>query len=135
MLLWVSSSFSEFIIKPAFVVIIIFLFFSFTINNLTIFFLRFERTLIPILYTIIQDGMRQERLKASFYMFFIRSLDPSPTFYYFNDKQFSDVFLWSHVSYIYLSFLFILIVFAFIVKIPVFFFHAWLPKAHVEASN
>lgn len=26
-------------------------------------------------------------------------------------------------------------IFAFIVKIPVFFFHAWLPKAHVEAST
>jgi NADH:ubiquinone oxidoreductase subunit 4 (subunit M) len=25
--------------------------------------------------------------------------------------------------------------FAFLVKIPVFFFHAWLPKAHVEAST
>lgn len=38
------------------------------------------------------------------------------------------------MNYIYPS-LFILIVFAFIVKIPIFFFHAWLPKAHVEAST
>lgn len=136
MLLWVSSSFSEFVIKPAFVVMMIFLFLSFTINNLTIFFIRFERTLIPILYTIIQDGMRQERLKASFYIFFYTIFSSLPLLFIVLMINNSLIYSFEIMSltYIYPS-LFMLMVFAFIVKIPVFFFHAWLPKAHVEAST
>lgn len=136
MLLWVSSSYSEFIIKPAFIVIIVFLFFSFTINNLTIFFISFERTLIPILYTIIQDGMRQERLKASFYMFFYTIFRSLPLLFIILIINNSIIYSFEvlSITYIYPS-LFMLMVFAFIVKMPVFFFHAWLPKAHVEAST
>ena len=33
----------------------------------------------------------------------------------------------------YLSGIFYLCTFAFIVKLPIFWFHLWLPKAHVEA--
>nr|AQN67659.1 NADH dehydrogenase subunit 4 [Stenostomum leucops] len=136
MLLWVSSSYSEFIIKPAFIVMMIFLFFSFTMNNLTIFFLSFESTLIPILYTIIQDGMSQERLKASFYMFFYTIFSSLPLLFIIlmmnNSLMYS--FELMSMTYIYPS-LFMLMIFAFMVKMPVFFFHAWLPKAHVEAST
>lgn len=136
LILWLRRSFSEFIIKPAFVLIMIFLFFSFTINNLVIFFFSFERTLLPIIYTIIQDGLRQERLKASFYIFFYTIFSSLPLLFIIliinNTLIYSfDVLT---ISYIYPP-LFILIVFAFLVKIPVFFFHAWLPKAHVEAST
>lgn len=116
--------------------IIIFLFLSFTINNLTIFFISFERTLLPILYTIIQDGIRQERLKASFYIFFYTIFRSLPLLFIIliinNTLMYS--FDMISINYIYPS-LFILMVFAFIVKIPIFFFHAWLPKAHVEAST
>jgi len=136
LILWIGRSFSEFIIKPAFLLIIIFLFFSFTINNLTIFFVSFESTLLPILYTIIQDGIRQERLKASFYMFFYTIFSSLPLLFIILMINNTLIYSFDIVSmnYIYPS-LFILIVFAFIVKIPIFFFHAWLPKAHVEAST
>jgi NADH:ubiquinone oxidoreductase subunit 4 (subunit M) len=115
---------------------IIFLFLSFTMNNLTIFFVSFERTLLPILYTIIQDGIRQERLKASFYIFFYTIFRSLPLLFII--LMINNTLLYSFdtisINYIFPS-LFLLIVFAFIVKIPVFFFHAWLPKAHVEAST
>ena len=136
LILWLGRSYSEFIVKTPFVVIIVFLFFSFTINNLIVFFVRFERTLIPILYTIIQDGIRQERLKASFYMFFytiFRSLPLLFVIIIINNTLFYtfDSF---KLSFIYPA-TFFMIMLAFLVKIPVFFFHAWLPKAHVEAST
>jgi len=114
----------------------LFLIFSFTINSLIIFFFRFESTLIPILFTIIQDGMRQERLKASFYIFFYtitRSLPLLFIILILNNTLFYSYDI-LNLTDIYPS-LFMLIVFAFLVKIPVFFFHAWLPKAHVEAST
>jgi len=136
LVLWLRRSFSEFIIKPAFVLMIIFLFFSFTINNLVIFFFSFESTLLPIIYTIIQDGLRQERLKASFYMFFYTIFSSLPLLFII--LMINNTLIYSFdiltISYIYPP-LFMLIVFAFLVKIPVFFFHAWLPKAHVEAST
>lgn len=113
-----------------------FLFLSFTMNSLVVFFVRFESTLLPILYTIIQDGMRQERLKASFYIFFYTIFSSLPLLFIIlmlNNSLFYS-FDTIAISYIYPS-LFVIIMFAFIVKIPVFFFHAWLPKAHVEAST
>lgn len=136
LILWVRRSYSEFILKTPFVLIIGFLLLSFTMNSLVVFFVRFERTLLPILYTIIQDGIRQERLKASFYMFFytiFRSLPLLFIILMLNNSLFYS-FDTIAISYIYPS-LFVIMIFAFIVKIPVFFFHAWLPKAHVEAST
>lgn len=136
LILWVGRSYSEFIVKIPFLVMIVFLFFSFTANNLIIFFVRFESTLLPILYTIVQDGMRQERLKASFYMFFytiFRSLPLLFIILMINNTLFYT-FDSLKLRFIYPS-LFFIIILAFLVKIPVFFFHAWLPKAHVEAST
>ncbi len=136
MILWIGRYFSEFNIKPAFLLIIIFLVLSFTINNLTVFFLSFERTLLPILYTIIQDGISQERLKASFYIFFYTIFRSLPLLFIILIINNTLIYSFDIITtnYIYPS-LFIIMVFAFLVKIPVFFFHAWLPKAHVEAST
>lgn len=136
LILWIRSAYSEFILKAPFVLIIGFLFLSFTINSLVVFFVRFERTLLPILYTIIQDGISQERLKASFYIFFYTIFSSLPLLFIIlilNNSLFYS-FDMIKLNYIYPS-LFVLMMFAFIVKIPVFFFHAWLPKAHVEAST
>lgn len=136
LILWLGRSFSEFILKMPFSIIIIFLFLSFTINNLIIFFVSFERTLLPILYTIIQDGARQERLKASFYMFFYTIFRSLPLLFVIliMDNTLLSSFDLFKIASIYPS-LFFIIIFAFLVKMPVFFFHAWLPKAHVEAST
>lgn len=136
LILWLGAYYSEFIIKPAFLVIIVFLFLSFTINNLTVFFISFERTLLPILYTIIQDGLSQERLKASFYIFFYTIFRSLPLLFVILMINNSLIISFDsfRLTYIYPS-LFFIITFAFLVKIPVFFFHAWLPKAHVEAST
>lgn len=135
-ILWIGASFREFKIKNSFLVIIIFLLLSFSINNLTIFFISFERTLLPILYRIVQDGRRQERLKASFYIFFYTIFSSLPLLFII--LIMNNAILYSFdsisVSYIHPS-IFIIIIFAFLVKMPVFFFHAWLPKAHVEAST
>src|SRR5579871_4175842 len=102
-----------------------FLFLSFTINNMVIFFTSFERTLLPILYTIVQDGIRQERLKASFYIFFYTIFSSLPLLFIILIVNNSLIYSFDvlYVTYIYPS-LFIIMMFAFLVKIPVFFFHA-----------
>lgn len=52
-------------------------------------------------------------------------------FIFINEKTISFFFL-KNFSLDYFLFYFFLI-FAFLVKIPIFFVHLWLPKAHVEA--
>jgi len=109
---------------------------SFRSLNLLSFYFFFEVSLIPTLLIILGWGYQPERLQAGIYflfytlfaslplllcMFYIYRL--SGSFDYFNLVQFSKV-----------SFLFFLLFSgAFLVKIPIFFTHLWLPKAHVEA--
>jgi NADH-ubiquinone oxidoreductase chain 4 len=79
-------------------------------------------------------GPSMERLQATFYMFFYTIVFSLPFLLILVDifLNFSDFFLLlSFFSYsnIFLFFIFLV----FIVKLPIFGLHLWLPKAHVEA--
>lgn len=95
-------------------------------------YIFFELRLIPIFLIIFNRGKQFERLKAGIYLFFFTLTSSLPllitaiyllnNFKYFNE---SPINLNSKI--------FILIFLAFMVKLPIFFVHMWLPKAHVEA--
>jgi NADH-ubiquinone oxidoreductase chain 4 len=53
-------------------------------------------------------------------------------FYIYNNLLFLNIFIYLFNSVLYFFFYFS-IIFAFLVKIPIFLVHLWLPKAHVEA--
>nr|UFZ13717.1 NADH dehydrogenase subunit 4 [Haplosialis sp.] len=118
------------------IMLLILLFISFGCMNLFTFYLFFESSLIPTLFLILGWGYQPERLQAGIYLlfytlfaslpmlvgiFYIYSMDYSLLYYNFLDLNYKN----------YL-FYFVMIM-AFLVKMPMFLVHLWLPKAHVEA--
>nr|ARH55238.1 NADH dehydrogenase subunit 4 [Trigonopterus sp. 1 AH-2016] len=107
---------------------------TFSSLNLFIFYLFFEVSLIPTLILIIGWGVQPERIVAGMYLLFYTLIVSFPMmlslFYlysFFSSLEF--VFFYSVDSVI----LFICMNLIFFVKMPMFFIHLWLPKAHVEA--
>nr|YP_009185809.1 NADH dehydrogenase subunit 4 [Callicerus obscurus]ALO70427.1 NADH deshydrogenase subunit 4 [Callicerus obscurus] len=108
---------------------------TFSTMNLFIFYLFFEMSLIPTLILIIGWGYQPERIQAGSYLLFYTLFASLPMmifmFYYYN-KNYSLVFFLMDMNlYSFLMFLFMNMVF--LVKMPMYFVHLWLPKAHVEA--
>lgn len=117
------------------VVIIFFLILTFRVNNLFLFYLFFESSLVPILILILGWGYQPERIQAGIYLLFYTLLASLPLligiFYLNNNIKLLNYFI---IKYRFnFHFLYICIVLAFLVKIPIFLVHLWLPKAHVEA--
>lgn len=112
-----------------------FLVISFISNNLLFFFFFFESTLVPTLFIIIGWGYKIERLKSGLYLFFYTLLGSLPMLtiiFFLRDinNSLTFEFLESNIE----TFLIYLIsIFAFLIKMPIFLVHSWLPKAHVEA--
>nr|ARH54736.1 NADH dehydrogenase subunit 4 [Trigonopterus sp. 2 AH-2016] len=107
---------------------------TFSSLNLFIFYLFFEISLIPTLLLIIGWGVQPERISAGVYLLFYTMLFSLPmllTLFYLYSIFFTLEFYFflpvdSVVLYVCMNFIFF-------VKMPMFFIHLWLPKAHVEA--
>ena len=117
-------------------IIIILLLQSFSTSNFLIFYILFEATLIPIFLLVIGWGYQPERVAASFYLLFYTLLASLPLllglFKIFNTSgslDFSILLVASEVG----GFVMVALITAFLVKIPIYLVHLWLPKAHVEA--
>jgi NADH-ubiquinone oxidoreductase chain 4 len=118
------------------VVLLILLYCTFSSINLFIFYLFFESSLIPTLFLILGWGYQPERLQAGVYLLFYTLLASLPLLvgiFYLGGLKSSLYFPLLnnlHVSHVlvYLS-----LILAFLVKMPIFLVHLWLPKAHVEA--
>nr|YP_010834389.1 NADH dehydrogenase subunit 4 [Luperomorpha xanthodera]WFQ81658.1 NADH dehydrogenase subunit 4 [Luperomorpha xanthodera] len=110
------------------------LYLTFSSLNLFVFYLFFEISLIPTLILIIGWGYQPERLEAGMYLLFytlLMSLPMMIMIFYLNDNfMLIFIFMDYNLSSI---FMFICVNMVFFVKIPMFFLHLWLPKAHVEA--
>nr|YP_009753946.1 NADH dehydrogenase subunit 4 [Oncopodura yosiiana]QIT06427.1 NADH dehydrogenase subunit 4 [Oncopodura yosiiana] len=117
------------------------LYLSFTSLNLLMFYFFFEMSLIPILLIIMGWGYQPERLQAGVYMLFYTLFGSLPllmVLLYFYNKNFSSDLFYTKILFFlnmnfYVVLMFYSLIFAFLVKMPMFLFHLWLPKAHVEA--
>jgi len=94
----------------------------------------FELSLIPTYFLVI-GGRTPERRLAGNYLILYTFLGSLPLL-------FRSIFILLKNSGFFLEFFqgigqvsFLLVVSAFLIKLPIFFFHLWLPKAHVEAST
>nr|YP_010625955.1 NADH dehydrogenase subunit 4 [Sininocellia chikun]WBK02701.1 NADH dehydrogenase subunit 4 [Sininocellia chikun] len=108
---------------------------SFLSLSLLGFYLFFESSLIPTLFLILGWGYQPERLQAGIYLLFYTLFVSLPMFvsviYLYSNNSLMYI---SYMNFCYLNTLFYLsMVLAFLVKIPMFMLHLWLPKAHVEA--
>nr|WNH20928.1 NADH dehydrogenase subunit 4 [Suttonia lineata] len=120
----------------------IFLILAFSATELIMFYVMFEATLIPTLIIITRWGNQAERLNAGIYFLFYTLLGSLPLLIallllqndsgtlslmmlpYCNPSQLhscADKIWWAAC------------LLAFLVKMPLYGVHLWLPKAHVEA--
>nr|AGM53213.1 NADH dehydrogenase subunit 4 [Balaenoptera physalus] len=115
---------------------------TFTATELILFYIMFEATLIPTLIIITRWGNQTERLNAGLYFLFytlVGSLPLLVALVYLQNTTGSLNFLllqhwaqplstsWSNI------FMWLACMMAFLVKMPLYGLHLWLPKAHVEA--
>nr|AEW91262.1 NADH dehydrogenase subunit 4 [Trachypithecus hatinhensis] len=115
---------------------------TFMSTELILFYILFETTLIPTLIIITRWGNQAERLNASTYFLFYTLAGSLPLlimlmFTYNNMGSLNIVLLtltaqkltttWSH------NLTWLACMMAFMVKMPLYGLHLWLPKAHVEA--
>uniref|UniRef100_UPI00017E10BE NADH dehydrogenase subunit 4 n=1 Tax=Ochrogaster lunifer TaxID=319761 RepID=UPI00017E10BE len=116
--------------------LLVMLYLTFSVLNLFMFYLFFEGSLIPTLLLIIGWGYQPERIQAGMYLLFYTLFVSLPMligiFYIFNNMSclFIYFFKFFNLNYYLLYFSMIM---AFLVKMPMYFVHLWLPKAHVEA--
>nr|YP_009917614.1 NADH dehydrogenase subunit 4 [Lagenorhynchus acutus]QLM01029.1 NADH dehydrogenase subunit 4 [Lagenorhynchus acutus] len=115
---------------------------TFTATELIMFYITFEATLIPTLIIITRWGNQTERLNAGLYFLFYTLMGSLPLLValtYLQNTVGSLNFLllqywaqplstsWSN------TFMWLACMMAFLVKMPLYGLHLWLPKAHVEA--
>nr|YP_009003994.1 NADH dehydrogenase subunit 4 [Sus cebifrons]AHJ40618.1 NADH dehydrogenase subunit 4 [Sus cebifrons]AIL54370.1 NADH dehydrogenase subunit 4 [Sus scrofa domesticus] len=120
----------------------LFLIMTFTATELILFYILFEATLVPTLIIITRWGNQTERLNAGLYFLFYTLAGSLPllvALVYTQNTTGSLNFLiihywsqplpnsWSNI------FMWLACIMAFMVKMPLYGLHLWLPKAHVEA--
>nr|APC25409.1 NADH dehydrogenase subunit 4 [Aedes albopictus]APC25422.1 NADH dehydrogenase subunit 4 [Aedes albopictus]APC25435.1 NADH dehydrogenase subunit 4 [Aedes albopictus]APC25448.1 NADH dehydrogenase subunit 4 [Aedes albopictus]APC25461.1 NADH dehydrogenase subunit 4 [Aedes albopictus] len=117
--------------------LLLMLIFTFSSMSMFMFYLFFESSLIPTLFLILGWGYQPERLQAGVYLLFYTLLASLPLligiFYIKNDTYTMNFIMLSYKNLYNLDFLYLCMVVAFLVKMPMFLVHLWLPKAHVEA--
>nr|UFR82820.1 NADH dehydrogenase subunit 4 [Dicronorhina derbyana] len=115
--------------------LLICLFMTFGSMNLFVFYLFFEMSLIPTLILIMGWGYQPERLQAGVYLLFYTLFASLPMmislFYYYESFNTLDFF---YLIYLLDNvFIYLCMNMVFFIKMPMYFVHLWLPKAHVEA--
>nr|YP_002929380.1 NADH dehydrogenase subunit 4 [Meretrix petechialis]YP_003162830.1 NADH dehydrogenase subunit 4 [Meretrix meretrix]ABV53327.1 NADH dehydrogenase subunit 4 [Meretrix petechialis]ACU68436.1 NADH dehydrogenase subunit 4 [Meretrix meretrix] len=113
----------------------------FSVSSWMDFYFFFEFSLVPTFWLILKWGYQPERLQAGLYMLMYTVSASLPllcclVMFWFMvgsdnmllSKSLGVEFISSNSSVVWL-FVFL----PFLVKLPIFFFHGWLPKAHVEA--
>nr|AFV08618.1 NADH dehydrogenase subunit 4 [Pollenia rudis]QLY89763.1 NADH dehydrogenase subunit 4 [Pollenia angustigena] len=118
------------------ILLLILLVLTFSSMSLFMFYLFFESSLIPTLFLILGWGYQPERLQAGIYLLFYTLLVSLPMligiFYVYKITGTMVFYLLNNYMFNY-EILYFSLVLAFLVKMPMFLFHLWLPKAHVEA--
>nr|QGT77278.1 NADH dehydrogenase subunit 4 [Apotamonautes hainanensis] len=112
---------------------------TFSSISYLVFYISFEVSLIPTLILILGWGYQPERIQAGIYMLFYTLTLSLPLLVcllnIYNNKG-SLIMMMSEMSMsesYMVSIWYMFVVLAFLVKLPMYMFHLWLPKAHVEA--
>nr|AFP52927.1 NADH dehydrogenase subunit 4 [Dermochelys coriacea] len=115
---------------------------AFSTTELIMFFIAFEATLIPTLVIITRWGNQMERLNAGTYFLFYTLIGSLPlliallslhtqngtlSLHMMQLHQPTMLNLWTHTMWWFA------LLIAFMIKMPLYGLHLWLPKAHVEA--
>lgn len=116
--------------------ILVFLFvLSFFSKNLLSFFLFFESSLIPLFLLILGWGYQPERLQSSSYFLFYTLFGSLPLLIIILNLRKFIKLNWVMKIFSVEILIYLGLVIAFLIKMPMFLVHLWLPKAHVEAPT
>nr|QHZ87461.1 NADH dehydrogenase subunit 4 [Sympetrum eroticum] len=135
--IYMSNNFVSFFMLSV-LFLLIFLLFTFSTVNLFMFYLFFESSLVPTFFLILGWGYQPERVQAGIYLLFYTLFASLPLLVAIFNVHFSyetlNFYLFTFVqNYTFTIFMYFSLILAFLVKMPMFIFHLWLPKAHVEA--
>nr|YP_009020478.1 NADH dehydrogenase subunit 4 [Euastacus yarraensis]CDN85580.1 NADH dehydrogenase subunit 4 [Euastacus yarraensis] len=110
---------------------------TFCSTDYLMFYVSFESSLIPMLILILGWGYQPERIQAGIYMLFYTLFASLPLLVsllsLYELMGSSSMGLMFSVSGSLKILWYFCTIFAFLVKLPLYMFHLWLPKAHVEA--
>nr|YP_006665930.1 NADH dehydrogenase subunit 4 [Leucoptera malifoliella]AER38736.1 NADH dehydrogenase subunit 4 [Leucoptera malifoliella] len=116
--------------------LLIMLVLTFSSMNLFMFYFFFEGSLIPILLLILGWGYQPERIQAGAYLLFYTLFASLPlllSIFYLNKiSYYLSIYMLKFYNFNFFL-LYFSMIFAFLIKMPMYFVHLWLPKAHVEA--
>ena len=122
------------------IALLITLIFAFSINNLISFYIIFEVSLIPTFLLVFGWGYQPERLQARIYLLLYTISASLPLLLIilllttWNKSTFMPIpFIAPSSSNFIITIWWLFIIVAFLVKMPIYTVHLWLPKAHVEA--
>nr|AMW68068.1 NADH dehydrogenase subunit 4 [Oliarces clara] len=140
LMMFASESINRFFYNKNFfmlniLMLLMMLFLTFSSLNLFYFYLFFEASLIPTLFLVIGWGYQPERIQAGIYLLFYTLLASLPLLvgiFYLYENNSLMFYFFNNMDYKNYMF-YIIMIFAFLVKMPMFLVHLWLPKAHVEA--
>nr|YP_010164116.1 NADH dehydrogenase subunit 4 [Longpotamon depressum]QRK27444.1 NADH dehydrogenase subunit 4 [Longpotamon depressum] len=120
-------------------ILLLFLVITFSSISYLIFYISFEASLIPTLILILGWGYQPERIQAGIYMLFYTLTLSLPllvcllNIYYNKGSLIMKMSELKMDSSYMMNIWYMFVVLAFLVKLPMYMFHLWLPKAHVEA--
>lgn len=94
------------------------------------FYTMYELSLFPIFLIIYTKSKQYERIQAGLYLIFYTLIFSLPLLIMlFNITSYNLISNYTNLQSLYYTLVFV----AFLVKLPIFLLHSWLPKAHVEA--
>lgn len=116
----------------------------FIVDRILNFYILFEFSLIPIYLIVLGWGYQPERVRAGYNLLFYTVFSSIPFLVFivlmvtgFNCLYFRQLYLYFFTiirGFRWVKRILFIVVFRrFLVKMPMFLFHLWLPKAHVEA--
>merc|ERR1712168_760261 len=100
--------------------------FYFSARALELFFI-FEAAGLPLLLSIFLVGRQPQKIEAAKYILFYIAFTALPLLYTVAAAHLTTAQIFSVIG--------LMSVVPFLAKIPAYLLHAWLPKAHVEAST
>ena len=105
---------------------ILIIIFYFSCRALELFF-YFEAAGLPLLLRIIIVGRQPQKVEAAKYMLFYIAFAALPLLFVISKSGATASCMFSTLGFV--------VILPFLAKMPAYILHAWLPKAHVEAST
>nr|AHA52495.1 NADH dehydrogenase subunit 4 [Cardiochiles fuscipennis] len=120
------------------IILLMILILCFMAMNMFMFYLFFELSIIPMIFLIMGWGKQIDRIQASMYLLFYTLFGSMPLlmliFLIFKNM---NTLMFNLMNYNLMNLnnlmMFFMLISAFLIKMPMYFVHIWLPKAHVEA--